>query len=103
MKKADSRPLLLSSINDYFVPAGARSAFDLLEDFADFFFLVVFFFSAFGASAAGAPEGAGAWAAAVNVTAANRAATTAAMTVFIIYILSCRGCGNCPAFNARGI
>jgi hypothetical protein len=61
MKKADSRPLSLSSIDDYF--GAGLSAFGVFEaDFDDdfFFFLVVFFFSAFGVSAAGAPEGAGA-------------------------------------------
>jgi hypothetical protein len=50
----------LSSINDYFVAEGGRSPFGLFEAFEDFFFLVVFFFSAFGVSAAGAPDGAGA-------------------------------------------
>ena len=42
------------------------------------------FCSAFGESADGAPDGAGTWAAAVNVTAANRAAIAAAMTFFIL-------------------
>jgi hypothetical protein len=72
--------------DDYFAGAASVEAsffvdFLPLEDFDFFDFLA--FFSAFGASALGAPAGAGAWAAAVNVTAAKIAATTAASRCFI--------------------
>jgi hypothetical protein len=63
VKKADSRPLLLSSLGDYFGAAGAPGSALLLDFFGFFVFLVdleAFFFSALGASADGAPEGAGA-------------------------------------------
>jgi hypothetical protein len=83
MKKADSRPLPLSSIDDYFVAAVAPVPLLLVSPllalvlfvslllFLLLLLLVVFFdlfdflgseafFSAFGASADGAPDGAGA-------------------------------------------
>jgi hypothetical protein len=77
---------LRSLRDDYF--AGAASV--VVSFFADFlafddldFFDFLALFSAFGASALGAPAGAGAWATAVNVTAAKIAATTAASRCFI--------------------
>ena len=60
---------------------------DFLEDLLDFF-------SLFGASAEGEPDGAGACAATVKVNAAKIMATAAEIRRFIVYFLSYMGAGT---------